>query len=204
MINRLFLFLLIIILIIILVNKKYESFENIKPHVYWTMIHIPKYTERNKNLKNTQKKFNFIKYSPAFYKLEECCQFLAKQNIKINPSYWNHSKDIHLGKIGNTCSVLNFLIKLKDNKYDYGVWIEDDLILEKNNIDFINQEINKPFKKPMKRLQGVGLEVIIVKTDMVDMLLKPFREKGIYNPPDVLWDSLKLIQQTENKVKKNG
>ena len=77
---------LVILFYFIKINK--EGFQNNKSKkIYWGIVHIPSYKKRAENVKNTISKYPFIKIYPAYYEIDKCCKYLAKQNIKISPNY---------------------------------------------------------------------------------------------------------------------
>lgn len=196
--------LILLLLILFYKTNNLEKFvSNNKKNTYWAIVNIPSYKNRYNNVKQIIKNYPFINYYTAYSELDECCKFLAKHNIYISKKYWNNSKNIHLGKVGNTCSILSFIYHLKNNNYEYGVWIEDDLILSQDNINYINYLIkNHKFEKPIIRLIGIGLEVIIIKTDLSYKLIEPIKQNNIYNPPDAIWNDLNLIEQKNIKIKR--
>ena len=107
---KLVLILLIIIILSYLIKINYENFDiNKKQKIYWGIVHINSYKKRADNVKNIIKKYPFIKIYPAYCQIDKCCRYLAKQNIKISPNYWKKSKKIHIGKLGNSTTMISFL-----------------------------------------------------------------------------------------------
>ena len=120
---------------------------------------------------------------------EACVALLRLERIRVSPSYYDGSGEIHAGKIGHWCSFLTFLQRI--GSQGVGVWIEDDIVLQSlTDVDAIQDAVSQASNaKPLQRFSHAD-GLLVVRND--PQLWQPLRESGITNPTDILYTNLGL------------
>lgn len=115
-----------------------------------------------------------------------CIDILRKLNVTVSSRYYSEERGygwIHGGKIGHWCSFLRFLVKCRDMRYDFCVWMEDDLKLTASMVNDIKKHFDHNDKSIVSL--GTGDELNVVSGKRVAKLISHFYNYKIEWPLDV-------------------
>ena len=121
----------------------------------------------------------------------DCVLYFSENGIRISKSYYNgESSTIHAGKLGHWCTFLRFL-EIVQESGKIGVWIEDDVLLELNDIDNIMQVINGDHTKAEVRMSG-GDGVVVVKN--ASQMLQLVKNHEMTDPVDIFYSVHDMVE----------
>lgn len=177
---------------------------NTNSNIIWRIVTGYQTPERTRNVERILKSLNISIEVLNEYKGigNNCTNLLYKENIRINPKYFDGSGLIQSGKLGHWCSFLRFLKVLNSSNAEIGIWIEDDADLQPEHVNSIKAHIYSKDIKPAYPITRVSIAdtVLVIQKSGFKSMWDPLVRNGILYPTDIFYKNLGLVLEKNLQI----